>query len=66
MAPVAVTPPAIEVKSLETKPKKPTLARANTANMSTKRKIICFSGTRMQLADREPHIPKRLLTVILF
>ncbi|KIV90884.1 hypothetical protein PV10_05488 [Exophiala mesophila] len=38
MAPVAVTPPPIEAKQT-----RPGFQRANTANMGTKRKIICFS-----------------------
>ena len=48
MAPAAITPPAVEVnKKAETlRVPKPTLKRANTSNMGTKRKIICFSGKR--------------------
>lgn len=38
MAPVAITPPPVEVKA------RPGLQRTNTANMGTRRKIICFSG----------------------
>ncbi|KAK5198899.1 hypothetical protein LTR99_000938 [Exophiala xenobiotica] len=38
MAPVAITPPAVESKQT-----RPSFQRANTANMGTKRKIICFS-----------------------
>jgi hypothetical protein len=41
MAPSAITPPAVEVKSL--KVPRPTLSRLDTASMGTKRKIICFS-----------------------
>ncbi len=40
MAPIAITPPALESKQA-----RPGIQRANTANMGTKRKIICFSGT---------------------
>ncbi|ETN39004.1 uncharacterized protein HMPREF1541_07046 [Cyphellophora europaea CBS 101466] len=36
MAPIAITPPAVESK-------RPTLHRVDTANLGTKRKIICFS-----------------------
>jgi hypothetical protein len=41
MAPSAITPPAVEVKSL--KVPRPSMQRVDTSNMSTKRKIICFS-----------------------
>lgn len=41
MSPIAVTPPAVEVtKSTITRP---SFRRVDTANMATKRKIICFS-----------------------
>lgn len=43
MAPIAITPPAVEVKSLESL-KTPSI-NVDTSNMGTKRKIICFSGT---------------------
>ncbi|KAJ9612052.1 hypothetical protein H2200_003647 [Cladophialophora chaetospira] len=36
--PIAITPPAVEPKQA-----RPAFQRANTANMGTKRKIICFS-----------------------
>ena len=39
MAPIALTPLPVEIKQL-----RPTLQRVDTANISTKRKIICFSG----------------------
>ena len=39
MAPVAATPPAVEVKQL-----RPGIQRVDTANIGTKRKIVCFSG----------------------
>ena len=42
MAPAAVTPPVEEPKTVS----RPTLNRVNTANMHTKRKIICFSGKK--------------------
>lgn len=45
MAPVAVTPPPIEAKQI-----RPGFQRANTANMGTKRKIICFSGTDIYIS----------------
>ncbi|OCT54903.1 Pdp3-interacting factor 1 [Cladophialophora carrionii] len=38
MAPIAITPPTVEPKQV-----RPSMQRANTANMGTKRKIICFS-----------------------
>ncbi|KIW96872.1 uncharacterized protein Z519_02263 [Cladophialophora bantiana CBS 173.52] len=38
MAPIAITPPPVEPKQA-----RPGMQRANTANMGTKRKIICFS-----------------------
>jgi hypothetical protein len=38
MAPIAITPPAVEAK-------RPSLHRVDTAALGTKRKIICFSGT---------------------
>src|SRR5690242_2786348 len=49
MAPAAITPPAVEAK-------RPTLQRVPTANLGTKRKIICFSGgfierVRVQTVD---------------
>ena len=65
MAPTTVTPRAVEAKKTLAVPKKPTLSRTLTANIGTKRKIICFSGTRMQPADLEPHLSKRPLTVLL-
>jgi 2,3-diketo-5-methylthio-1-phosphopentane phosphatase len=47
MSPIAVTPPPVEVKAA-----RPALRRVDTANLGTKRKIICFSGlstNRMKL-----------------
>jgi hypothetical protein len=41
MAPAAITPPAVEVKSL--KVPRPSMQRVDTSNIGTKRKIICFS-----------------------
>jgi hypothetical protein len=41
MAPSAITPPAVEVKSL--KVPRPSMQRVDTSNIGTKRKIICFS-----------------------
>lgn len=41
MAPEAMPLPVVEEKSVS----RPALNRVNTANMHTKRKIICFSGT---------------------
>ncbi|KAI1617782.1 2,3-diketo-5-methylthio-1-phosphopentane phosphatase [Exophiala viscosa] len=38
MAPIAISPPPVEAKQA-----RPSFHRANTANMGTKRKIICFS-----------------------
>ncbi|KAK4935953.1 hypothetical protein LTR10_023074 [Elasticomyces elasticus] len=38
MAPIAISPPPVEAKQA-----RPSFQRANTANMGTKRKIICFS-----------------------
>ncbi|ORY19490.1 HAD-like domain-containing protein [Clohesyomyces aquaticus] len=40
MAPIALTPPAIEIKSLDSVPRK---SLPPTSNIGTKRKIICFS-----------------------
>jgi len=42
MAPIAITPPAVEVKKTLAVPR-PSLKRLPTASMQTKRKIICFS-----------------------
>jgi hypothetical protein len=43
MAPIAVTPPPVEVKSF-TSTTRPGIKRVDTANLGTRRKIICFSG----------------------
>lgn len=42
MAPIAITPPAVEVKS-SAGLTRPGMRRVDTANIGTKRKIICFS-----------------------
>jgi hypothetical protein len=48
MAPIAITPPAIEAKSFENAKvlQKPT--SVDTSNIGTKRKIICFSGMHLK------------------
>ncbi|KAK3060948.1 hypothetical protein LTS18_007351, partial [Coniosporium uncinatum] len=44
MAPSAITPPAVELKSVESlRVPRPSIRRADTSHMGTKRKIICFS-----------------------
>lgn len=61
MAPVAVTPPPIEAKQI-----RPGFQRANTANMGTKRKIICFSGIHLFLRPgskiQDALTPSKILT----
>jgi hypothetical protein len=44
MAPIAVTPPAVEAKAQPTFPTSQA-ASVDPSNIGTKRKIICFSGT---------------------
>ncbi|EXJ79805.1 hypothetical protein A1O3_08090 [Capronia epimyces CBS 606.96] len=43
MAPIAITPPPVEPKRMDTRQARPGLRRINSSNMGTKRKIVIFS-----------------------
>ena len=47
MAPIAITPPAVEVKR-SVVPTRPAMRRVDTAAMGTRRRFIVFSGDELK------------------